>query len=98
MGRKVKIQLRRATPEDAAALAAVEVRSWRAAYRGLMPDAYLDFYEHLGWTFDGRTVSEDYGGCRLEALCYRRLMDASGAWSALLTSVLLPIEIMQTMR
>jgi RimJ/RimL family protein N-acetyltransferase len=198
MGRKVKIQLRRATPEDAAALAAVEVRSWRAAYRGLMPDAYLDglseaektvawrqnmlkhgpsgrkrvcvalsaagisgfvrvgpvmdagevgliyllyvlpehwgrgvgtalmhvgmqelrdlgmrdatlwvlrdnlracrFYEHLGWTFDGRTVSEDYGGCRLEALCYRRLMDASGACSALLTSVLLPIEIMQTMR
>src|SRR6266508_3600256 len=42
MGRKVKIQLRRATPEDAAGLAAVEVRSWRTAYRGLMPDAYLD--------------------------------------------------------
>jgi hypothetical protein len=41
-GRLMEIQLRRATPEDAAALAAVEVRSWRAAYRGLMPDAFLD--------------------------------------------------------
>jgi RimJ/RimL family protein N-acetyltransferase len=170
------IKLRRAAPEDAAALAAVEIRSWRAAYRGLMPDAYLDelseaqktaawrqnllkhgpsgrkrvcvalsdagicgfvrvgplveegeigliyllyvlpeqwsrgigtvlmqagmqelrdlgmcevilwvlrdnlharrFYEQLGWTPDGRIVSEDYGGCRLEALCYRRAVNA----------------------
>ena len=38
----MKIPVRRATPEDGAALAAVEVRSWRAAYRGLMPDAFLD--------------------------------------------------------
>jgi hypothetical protein len=30
------------------------------------------FYEHLGWTPDGRTVSEDYESCQLEALCYRR--------------------------
>jgi RimJ/RimL family protein N-acetyltransferase len=29
-------------PEDAAFLAAVEVTSWRTAYRGLMPDAFLD--------------------------------------------------------
>jgi ribosomal protein S18 acetylase RimI-like enzyme len=172
----VEIQLRRATPEDAGALAAVEIRSWRAAYRGLMPDAYLDglsevekaeswhqnflkhgpsgrkrvwvalsdggisgfvrvgpvmdegevgliyllyvlpeqwghgmgaaliqagmqelrdlgmreavlwvlrdnlrarrFYEQLGWTPDGRTVSEEYGGTLLEALCYRCSADA----------------------
>jgi GNAT superfamily N-acetyltransferase len=38
----VEILLRRATPEDAAALAAVEVTSWRSAYRGLMPDAFLE--------------------------------------------------------
>jgi GNAT superfamily N-acetyltransferase len=173
----VEIQLRRATPEDAAALAAVEVRSWRAAYRGLMPDTFLDglsevekaeswrqnllkhgpsgrkrvwvalsdaditgfvrvgpltdegevgliyvlyvlpeqwrrcvgatlmqagmqelrdlgmceailwvlrdnlrarrFYEQFGWTPDGRTVSEDYGGTLLEALCYRHSVDVS---------------------
>ena len=172
----MEIQLRRATPEDAAALAAVEVRCWRAAYRGLMPDAYLDglsqvekaetwhqnllkhgqsgrkrvwvaggdasicgfvrvgsvidegevgliyllyvlpeqqhrgvgtalmqagmqdlrdfgmreatlwvlrdnlrarrFYEQLGWTPDGQAASEEYGGCRLEALCYRQSVDA----------------------
>jgi hypothetical protein len=35
------------------------------------------FYECLGWTPDGRTVSEDYGGCRLEALCYRQSVDVS---------------------
>lgn len=33
--------IRPATPADAAALAAVEVTSWQAAYRGLMPDAFL---------------------------------------------------------
>jgi hypothetical protein len=40
--RSLEIQRRRATPQDAAALAAVEVRCWRAAYRGLMPDSFLD--------------------------------------------------------
>jgi GNAT superfamily N-acetyltransferase len=34
------------------------------------------FYEQLGWTPDGRIVSEDYGGCQLEALCYGRSVDA----------------------
>lgn len=34
--------IREALPEDAAALAAVHIRSWRAAYRGLLPAAYLD--------------------------------------------------------
>ncbi|MEU6929538.1 hypothetical protein AB0A05_10295 [Streptomyces sp. NPDC046374] len=34
--------IREAAPSDAAAVAAVHIRSWRAAYRGLVPDAYLD--------------------------------------------------------
>ncbi len=34
--------LRPATPEDADAVARVHVRSWQAAYRSLLPDAYLD--------------------------------------------------------
>lgn len=34
--------LRLAEPADAMAVARVHVRSWQAAYRGLMPDAYLD--------------------------------------------------------
>src|SRR5438067_1459876 len=37
-----EICLRRATADDATSVAAVEVASWRAAYRGLMPDAFLD--------------------------------------------------------
>jgi RimJ/RimL family protein N-acetyltransferase len=34
--------IRRAVPEDAPRLASVEVATWRAAYRGLMPDDYLE--------------------------------------------------------
>jgi ribosomal protein S18 acetylase RimI-like enzyme len=34
--------IREATALDAQALAAVQVRSWRAAYRGIIDDAYLD--------------------------------------------------------
>lgn len=34
--------LRDARPEDAAEVAGVHVRSWQAAYRGLLPDEYLD--------------------------------------------------------
>lgn len=34
--------LRTAGPADAAAIAALHVRSWRAVYRGILPDAYLD--------------------------------------------------------
>jgi GNAT superfamily N-acetyltransferase len=34
--------LRPAEPADAAAVARVHVRSWQVAYRGLLPDEYLD--------------------------------------------------------
>ena len=34
--------IRRADPDDAAAIARVKVRTWRTAYRGLLPDALLD--------------------------------------------------------
>ena len=36
------MRIRRATTGDAAAVASVQVRSWQAAYRGLMPDEVLD--------------------------------------------------------
>jgi ribosomal protein S18 acetylase RimI-like enzyme len=35
------VELREATPADAHAIATVTVRSWRAAYRGLLPDDVL---------------------------------------------------------
>jgi hypothetical protein len=34
--------VRPATPDDADAIASVHVRSWQAAYRGIVPDAMLD--------------------------------------------------------
>ncbi|MPZ87860.1 MAG: GNAT family N-acetyltransferase [Nitriliruptorales bacterium] len=40
-----------ARPSDAAAMGALVVRAWQAAYRGLMPDDYLD-----GLTVDDRTA------------------------------------------
>ncbi len=38
----MRMLLRPAEPADAMAVARVHVRSWQAAYRGLLPDAYLD--------------------------------------------------------
>jgi GNAT superfamily N-acetyltransferase len=38
----VDIDIRRATPEDAEAIARIQVGTWRAAYRGLVPDAHLE--------------------------------------------------------
>jgi GNAT superfamily N-acetyltransferase len=35
-------ELRRATGADATAVAAMHVRAWQAAYRGIVPDAVLD--------------------------------------------------------
>jgi ribosomal protein S18 acetylase RimI-like enzyme len=43
--------IRPATTTDAPALATVHVRSWQWAYRGQVPDAYLD---HLGKTLGER--------------------------------------------
>jgi ribosomal protein S18 acetylase RimI-like enzyme len=42
--------LRRATPDDAPALAGVHVAAWRQAYRGIVPDRYLE-----GFTVENRT-------------------------------------------
>ncbi|MGW2217083.1 N-acetyltransferase family protein [Nonomuraea sp. NPDC001684] len=36
------MRIRQATPADAQALAEVHVRSWQAAYRGLLPQDHLD--------------------------------------------------------
>lgn len=36
------VTVRPARPDDAPSVAGVHVRSWQAAYRGLLPDGYLD--------------------------------------------------------
>jgi GNAT superfamily N-acetyltransferase len=36
------VTVRPATPPDAPAMGRLHVRAWQAAYRGHMPDAYLD--------------------------------------------------------
>jgi len=42
MTRSTRWELRRATGADAAAVAAMHVRAWQAAYRGIIPDPFLD--------------------------------------------------------
>jgi ribosomal protein S18 acetylase RimI-like enzyme len=42
--------LRRAIPADAPALAVIHVAAWHAAYRGIVPDSYLEQF-----TVEGRT-------------------------------------------
>jgi len=44
--------VRQAVPEDAETIAAVHIQSWQAAYRGLLPDPYLD---HLGQELERRS-------------------------------------------
>ena len=44
--------VRRALPSDAASIAGIHIRSWQAAYRGQIPDTYLD---QLDLQFERRT-------------------------------------------
>ncbi len=57
------LRLREAAAQDAAAIAGLHVASWRATYRGIMADAYLDgpiVAERLGYW--GRTLSRAEAG------------------------------------
>ncbi|HZV25442.1 MAG TPA: GNAT family N-acetyltransferase [Acidothermaceae bacterium] len=53
------MDIRRALADDALGVATVHVRSWQAAYRGLMPDVYLDQLDverrRAGWE---RSIAE----------------------------------------
>ena len=44
------ISLRPATPEDAAAIAHIHVRTWQATYPGIVPQPYLDALEEAAFT------------------------------------------------
>jgi len=38
----MRVTIRQATVEDAAIISFIGVTSWQAAYRGIVPDSYLD--------------------------------------------------------
>ncbi|NYH54363.1 GNAT superfamily N-acetyltransferase [Nocardiopsis arvandica] len=69
------MMIRRAVPEDGPAVAEVQVRAWRAAYRGLVPQDYLDAMDTVrrgarwtdridgaAWPSAGMLVAEGDGG------------------------------------
>jgi GNAT superfamily N-acetyltransferase len=41
-----EIEIRSATQDDAAAIARIHIDSWRSAYRGLVPDSFLDALDY----------------------------------------------------
>jgi ribosomal protein S18 acetylase RimI-like enzyme len=43
------MMVRRATPDDASTLARLLAASWQAAYRGIVPDAYMDRVDDARW-------------------------------------------------
>ncbi len=62
MMRPPRWKLRRARSEDAVAVAAMHVRSWQAAYRGIVPDPFLDELDVAArasrYSFDGTTPGD----------------------------------------
>jgi len=59
--------LRRAKPADSAAIARVHVETWRAAYAGLVPDAYLVSMTEAGQTSSWRQTLRQGSGSNLVA-------------------------------
>jgi ribosomal protein S18 acetylase RimI-like enzyme len=43
------MMVRRATPDDASTLASLLAASWQAAYRGIVPNAYMDGVDATRW-------------------------------------------------
>jgi ribosomal protein S18 acetylase RimI-like enzyme len=52
-------QVRKATVDDAAGIACVRARSWQVAYRGHMPDEYLDGLDAEKRTHIWRELTQD---------------------------------------
>lgn len=75
------VELRDATPADARALATVQVASWRAAYRGLMPDEVLDGLSvpELGRVWSGRFAARPPRTSVVVATDARRLVGFAAA-------------------
>jgi hypothetical protein len=77
------VRLGSAEPADAAGIAVVHVRTWRDAYRWLMPQDYLDddagaavgevtsLYVPAGWAVDGAERRDERDGFTLREVRYR---------------------------
>jgi ribosomal protein S18 acetylase RimI-like enzyme len=89
-GMNSSIALRRASPNDWEAVAAIHAASWRSAYRGIYPDAYLDsevpeerraFWrialDKMDPELDAVFLAEEAGGA-VGFACIRRKAEAEG--------------------
>ena len=86
-----RFAVRAATAADAAASAAVEIRSWQAVYRGIVPDRYLDAMDaqsraeaHRRLIGDGRglhLVATDTTHHDLVGFCHAGPSRRPGSWA-----------------
>jgi len=76
---QVASRVRRAEPSDADALGRVHVRAWQAAYRGMMPDEFLDKLDPVergrGWA---RALATPAPGTSRLVVCRRPQTDPVG--------------------
>jgi hypothetical protein len=64
------VPVRPARIEDVADIAQIHVRSWQAAYTGLIPQSY----EAAGFSLDGAVKDDDSRGFVLREVRYRMLL------------------------
>ena len=64
----MRTAVRRATADDAEAIADVHIETWRVAYRGQLPDAFLELHERRA---DGAMKVERRGEVELREVRYR---------------------------
>lgn len=62
-----RFTLRAATAADASATAAVEIRSWRTVYAGILPQRVLDSMDHASRTHSHRRLIAERNGLHLVA-------------------------------
>ncbi len=63
---------RKATAEDAADMSRINAKSWKSAYRGIVPDEYLDTLEENHWEeyFSGLLAREEVQGQKAYVLSH----------------------------
>ena len=72
----MNVQIRPAVPADAASLARVRIYAWRAAYRGLMPEAFL---ASLDLEKETRRVQDNLAGLSPERYIFAAEVTLSAA-------------------
>jgi GNAT superfamily N-acetyltransferase len=96
-GKEEGTEIEEAVPADAAAIAALHAESWRTAYRGFLPDTFLDgpvFDERLQFWMARMAAPDPHRRLVIKAVSDDRMLgfacvvlDADEKWGALLDNL-----------